>query len=287
MRRLSVFSLGTALVFALGACSSGTASSSNNSSPQSSHAVASSSGSNTSSAGQQIEVSELLEHPEKARGLDFMRDVKFPITCPSHESGKNPDLEELKKKGISEKEIALTDDNKAGKPRPRSTESVDSKDKKWTTINESDGSWIYDKRGDEHGEVKADGTWTMKTKSHSAELHADGSWQEITEANYGYGTRQETYVNSDGTYRYIKDREVKVMTCSNGSWIEIFPQEIRVGDRDKEILTEITDRGEIRDKNFSDAQTATPSRVNGYGSPGGGGVVPLQARTVVPSGIRL
>jgi len=96
--------------------------------------VASSSGSNTSSAGQQIEVSELLEHPEKARGLDFMRDVKFPITCPSHESGKNPDLEALKKKSISEKEIALTDDNKAGKPRPRSTESVDSKDKKWTTI---------------------------------------------------------------------------------------------------------------------------------------------------------
>lgn len=164
---------------------------------------------------------------------------------------------------------------------------MDSKDKKWTTINESDGSWIYDKRGDEHGEVKADGTWTMKTKSHSAELHADGSWQEITEANYGYGTRQETYVNADGTYRYIKDREVKVMTCSNGSWIEIFPQEIRVGDRDKEILTEITDRGEIRDEDFSDAQTATPSRVNGYGSPGGGGVVPLQARTVVPSGIRL
>ena len=168
MRRLSVFSLGTALVFALGACSSGTTSSSNNSSPQSSHAAASSSGSNASSAGQQIEVSELLEHPEKARGLDFMRDVKFPITCPSHESGKNPDLEALKKKSISEKEIALTDDNKAGKPRPRSTESVDSKDKKWTTINESDGSWIYDKRGDEHGEVKADGTWTMKTKSHSA-----------------------------------------------------------------------------------------------------------------------
>ena len=164
---------------------------------------------------------------------------------------------------------------------------MDSKDKKWTTINESDGSWIYDKRGDERGEVKADGTWTMKTKSHSAELHADGSWQEITEANYGYGTRQETYVNSDGTYRYIKDREVKVMTCSNGSWIEIFPQEIRVGDRDKEILTEITDRGEIRDEDFSDAQTATPSRVNGYGSPGGGGVVPLQPRTVVPSGIRL
>ena len=119
MRRLSVFSLGTALVFALGACSSGTTSSSNNSSPQSSHAAASSSGSNASSAGQQIEVSELLEHPEKALGLDFMRDVKFPITCPSHESGKNPDLEALKKKSISEKEIALTDDNKAGKPRPR------------------------------------------------------------------------------------------------------------------------------------------------------------------------
>ena len=98
MRRLSVFSLGTALVFALGACSSGT----NNSSPQSSHAAASASGSNASSAGQQIEVSELLEHPEKARGLDFMRDVKFPITCPSHESGKHPDLEELKKKGIIE-----------------------------------------------------------------------------------------------------------------------------------------------------------------------------------------
>ena len=128
MHRLSVFSLGTALVFALGACSSGTASSSNNSSTQSSHAAASSSGSNASSAGQQIEVSELLEHPEKARGLDFMRDVKFPITCSSHESGKNPDLEELKKNDISEKEIALTDDNKAGKPRPRSTESVDSKD---------------------------------------------------------------------------------------------------------------------------------------------------------------
>ena len=64
MRRLSVFSLGTALVFALGACSSGTASSSNNSSPQSSHAAASASSSNASSAGQQIEVSELLEHPE-------------------------------------------------------------------------------------------------------------------------------------------------------------------------------------------------------------------------------
>ena len=105
MRRLSILSLGTALVFALGACSSGTASSSNNSSPQSSHVAASASSSNASSAGQQIEVLNSWSTRKGTGTLILCGTLSFQSPAPSHESGKTRILKKLKKKGISEKEI--------------------------------------------------------------------------------------------------------------------------------------------------------------------------------------
>ena len=59
--------------------------------------------------------------------------------------------------------VGLTDDNKAGKPRPRPNDPISSSDKPWVKINDSDGSWTYIKRGSDHIEVKADGTLTAET----------------------------------------------------------------------------------------------------------------------------
>ena len=118
---------------------------------------------------------------------------------------------------------ALTDDNKAGKPRPRPNDPISSSDKPWVKINDSDGSWTYIKRGSDHIEVKADGTWTAETGMKSMQLNPDGSWDMTVKENVGYGTRQVIHVNPDGTFRYMKDKEVKTVTCADGSWVEITP----------------------------------------------------------------
>lgn len=98
MHKLRILSVGAVMVLALSACTAASTSSSSSSKSQSassSRASSAASSSYTASATptpkEQIDAKELIEHPEKAREYNFFTDVKFPITCPAHEVGKNPD----------------------------------------------------------------------------------------------------------------------------------------------------------------------------------------------------
>ncbi|WP_311639202.1 hypothetical protein [Rothia aeria] len=271
MHKLRILSVGAVMVLALSAYTAASTSSSSSSKSQSassSRASSAASSSYTASATptpkEQIDAKELIEHPEKAREYNFFTDVKFPITCPAHEVGKNPDKVPFESHNAPGGSAALTDDNKAGKPRPRPNDPISSSDKPWVKINDSDGSWTYIKRGSDHIEVKADGTWTAETGMKNIQL------------------------NPDGTFRYMKDKEVKTVTCADGSWVEITPDSVSVGDRDKEITTTVSSDGKIKDEGFSGPRnTRNDLSVSGYGSPGAGGVKPLEPRRILKGGVRL
>ena len=106
--------------------------------------------------------------------------------------------------------------------------------------------------------------------------------------NVGYGSRQVIHVNPDGTFRYMKDKEVKTVTCADGSWVEITPRSVSVGDRNKEITTTVSSDGKIEDEGFSGPRnTRNDLSVSGYGAPGAGGVKPLKPRSILKGGVRL
>ena len=110
--------------------------------------------------------------------------------------------------------VGLTDDNKAGKPRPRSS----MKDTlKGATINE-DGSWTYDKPDGTVMTTNADGTWHWKDEKSGQEatLHADGSWDYSTHNEY---VKKTIHMNADGTWRQ-KDEKTgdSTETRADGSW---------------------------------------------------------------------
>ena len=108
--------------------------------------------------------------------------------------------------------VGLTDDNKAGKPRPRSS----MKDTlKGATINE-DGSWTYDKPDGTVMTTNADGTWHWKDEKNGQEatLHADGSW-DFDDVKY----QQKIHVNADGSWTWEDQRNQSVtVTHADGSW---------------------------------------------------------------------
>ena len=199
-----------------------------------------------------------------------------------------PETDEYRRDLAELEGTLLTDENKAGKPRPRPNDPISSSDKPWVKINDSDGSWTYIKRGSDHIEVKADGTWTAETGMKSMQLNPDGSWDMTVKENVGYGSRQVIHVNPDGTFRYMKDKEVKTVTCADGSWVEITPRSVSVGDRNKEITTTVSSDGKIKDEGFSGPRnTRNDLSVSGYGSPGAGGVKPLEPRRILKGGVRL
>jgi len=199
-----------------------------------------------------------------------------------------PETDEYRRDLAELEGTLLTDENKAGKPRPRPNDPISSSDKPWVKINDSDGSWTYIKRGSDHIEVKADGTWTAETGMKSMQLNPDGSWDMTVKENVGYGSRQVIHVNPDGTFRYMKDKEVKTVTCADGSWVEITPRSVSVGDRDKEITTTVSSDGKIEDEGFSGPRnTRNDLSVSGYGAPGAGGVKPLKPRSILKGGVRL
>ena len=110
--------------------------------------------------------------------------------------------------------VGLTDDNKAGKPRPRSS----MKDTlKGATINE-DGSWTYDKPDGTVMTTNADGTWHWKDEKSGQEatLHADGSWDYSTHNEY---VKKTIHMNADGTWRQKNEKTGdSTETRADGSW---------------------------------------------------------------------
>ena len=123
-----------------------------------------------------------------------------------------PGSEEDKQASAEADGTALTDDNKAGKPRPRSTDKYPESN---ATINE-DGSWTHTTVGGVEVKVNADGTWEWKSTKDgsSAALHADGSW-DFDDVKY----QQKIHVNADGSWTWEDQRNQSVtVTHADGSW---------------------------------------------------------------------
>jgi len=123
-----------------------------------------------------------------------------------------PGSEEEKQASAEADGTALTDDNKAGKPRPRSTDKYPEAN---ATINE-DGSWTHTTVGGVEVKVNADGTWEWKSTKDgsSAALHADGSW-DFDDVKY----QQKIHVNADGSWTWEDQRNQSVtVTHADGSW---------------------------------------------------------------------
>jgi len=293
MHKLRILSVGAVMVLALSACTAASTSSSSSSKSQSassSRASGAASSSYTASATptpkEQIDAKELIEHPEKAREYNFFTDVKFPITCPAHEVGKNPDKVPFESHNAPGGSAALTDDNKAGKePRRRETEPHD-----WGLDNvdlKDDGSYSYStKGGKETAEVAADGTWKSKNSDgDTTTLNADGSWDSYTEK-----TETNMHVNPNGTWVKKTGESAKIQMFADGSWCyEYKDSEITYGTPDGKIYEGVSDKkwrevaqktweNRSSDKSIKDPETPlAPLTVKD-------GVIPLRARNPIAAG---
>lgn len=122
--------------------------------------------------------------------------------------------------------LGLTDENKAGKPRPRSELKSTPYDADKVSVRE-DGSWTYrwsyDPEGNKTLTVNTDGTWEY-TQEDSREktkvsLHADGSWD---------------YSNEEGEY------SMKMHTSPEGAW-SLEQRGVYQADKYKNTLNKDTD----------------------------------------------
>ena len=90
--------------------------------------------------------------------------------------------------------VGLGDDNKAGKPRPRSERETRGNQNQV----KSDGSWTEKTlSGQEKITVNADGTWENKTGEKEFTLHADGSWESTEKLS---NSKTVIHVNPDGSW---------------------------------------------------------------------------------------
>ena len=100
--------------------------------------------------------------------------------------------------------VGLTDDNKAGKPRPRSQGGTS----KYVTVHD-DGSWKYSPDKDRELTVNADGTWSYRSDGYRHQevtLHADGSWDAVENSK---STQEKTHVNPDGSWDTVTKYEAE------------------------------------------------------------------------------
>ncbi|TEA43711.1 hypothetical protein C0Z14_04410 [Rothia aeria] len=171
----------------------------------------------------------------------------------------------------------LTDENKAGKPRPRPEREVNPQAK----VN-PDGSWSWNK-GDTELTVATDGTWVQHEKAvgqKTTTLYADGSWEE-KETKSG-GEEAVTHVNPDGTWR-TTDGSRKEELHADGTWrSESSGGFVTYSDVNGKVYMEGSSGKpfEITNETYTTVRTpSVPSPRVGYGlGIGGGGVLPLTPR---------
>ena len=291
MHKLRILSVGAVMVLALSACTAASTSSSSSSKSQSassSRASGAASSSYTASATptpkEQIDAKELIEHPEKAREYNFFTDVKFPITCPAHEVGKNPDKVPFESHNAPGGSAALTDDNKAGKPRPTSTYGDPYPG---ATVHE-DGSWEY--KSESHTmTTKADGTWEWtNNKGDKANLNADGTWE-----SFDAQRNERVHVNPDGSWIRVREsgdtdltKGAKGMEVkADGTWRSVDSYSTLYGTADGKVYQEKPGQ-EKREVGKELTPTTVPVNPIAYaeGGVGGNSVVPLKPRTPLKPG---
>ena len=194
--------------------------------------------------------------------------------------------------------VGLTDNNKAGKPRPRPQGKVIND----VTVNE-DGSWKYH-AGSDDLTVNADGTWSYRSKTfgqREATLHADGSW-DIT--NNEYSKQEKMHVNPDGSWDKVTKYEAKEgkaaeehheQVRSDGSWEQKGPYQTIVGSADGTVTLTYSDGKQGSTFSSSEWSLVEPFEYKElifvqkdhnikYGV-GDGGVIPLMPRAPLPRGV--
>ena len=195
--------------------------------------------------------------------------------------------------------VGLTDNNKAGKPRPRPQGKVINK----VTVNE-DGSWKYHDDSSDLT-VNADGTWSYRSKTfgqREATLHADGSW-DIT--NNEYSKQEKMHVNPDGSWDTTTKYEAKEGKAAeehheqvrpDGSWEQKDPYQTIVGSADGTVTLTYSDGKQGSTSSSSEWSLAEPFDYKElifvqkdhnikYGV-GDGGVIPLMPRAPLPRGVK-
>ena len=195
--------------------------------------------------------------------------------------------------------VGLTDNNKAGKPRPRPQGKVIHD----VTVNE-DGSWKYHAGSDELT-VNVDGTWSYRSKTfgqREATLHADGSW-DIT--NNEYSKQEKMHVNPDGSWDTTTKYEAKEgkaaeehheQVRSDGSWEQKGPYQTIVGSADGTVTLTYSDGKQGSTFSSSEWSLVEPFEYKElifvqkdhnikYGV-GDGGVIPLMPRAPLPRGVK-
>ena len=280
-RVLASMSAGTALMLVLSSCT--TFSAKKEDSPE--HPAASSSHNPYNSHGM----------PEKP---DSCPDPgKFPAEATSSSSASPSATPSAS--GGEVRTVGLTDDNKAGKPRPRPQGKVIND----VTVNE-DGSWKYH-AGSSDLTVNADGTWSYRSKTfgqREATLHADGSW-DIT--NNEYSKQEKMHVNPDGSWDKVTKYEAKEgkaaeehheQVRSDGSWEQKGPYQTIVGSADGTVTLTYSDGKQGSTFSSSEWSLVEPFDYKElifvqkdhkikYGV-GDGGVIPLMPRAPLPRGVK-
>ena len=280
-RVLASMSAGTALMLVLSSCT--TFSAKKEDSPE--HPSASSSHNPYNSHG-------MPEKPEKCP-----EPGKFPAEATSSSSASPSAIPSAS--GGEVRTVGLTDNNKAGKPRPRPQGKVINK----VTVNE-DGSWKYHDDSSDLT-VNADGTWSYRSKTfgqREATLHADGSW-DIT--NNEYSKQEKMHVNPDGSWDTTTKYEAKEgkaaeehheQVRSDGSWEQKGPYQTIVGSADGTVTLTYSDGKQGSTFSSSEWSLVEPFDYKElifvqkdhnikYGV-GDGGVIPLMPRAPLPRGVK-
>ena len=175
--------------------------------------------------------------------------------------------------------VGLTDDNKAGKPRPRSQGGTS----KYVTVHD-DGSWKYSPDKDRELTVNADGTWSYRSDGYRHQevtLHADGSWDTVTK-----------YEAEEGKEAV----EVREQVRPDGSWEKKGRYQTIIGSADGTVTITDSKNGQQSTsvssawglvKPFDYERSSIVQRTDDikYGV-GSNGVIPLIPRTPLPRGVK-
>ena len=205
----------------------------------------------------------------------------LPLGMPVKEAV--PGTDEYKHATAELEGILLTDENKAGKPRPRSEGKTDD-----DAIVSPNGAWTWLSKGSAI-RVSEDGTWDQKDSAEtgregSSQLFADGSWESKMKMSDG---ENFVHVNPDGSWT-SKDSFRTVEVKADGTWRTQTEYDTKYSTSDGKVFRESSGRKtELPSGGHEVSHIQVPHEPRlSYleDGPGGGGVIPLTPRKPLQPG---
>ena len=205
----------------------------------------------------------------------------LPLGMPVKEAV--PGTDEYKHATAELEGILLTDENKAGKPRPRSERKIDD-----DAIVSPNGAWTWQSKGSAI-RVSEDGTWDQKDSAEtgregSSQLFADGSWESKMKMGDG---ENFVHVNPDGSWT-SKDSFRTVEVKADGTWRTQTEYDTKYSTSDGKVFRESSGRKTelpSGEHEVSHIQVPHEPRLSYLeDGPGGGGVIPLTPRKPLQPG---